>query len=142
MNQILMQLGTRPINTLYPDINNDIEYGLFGDFINSYYLDSQIKDDFNCNQDCFTNIQQTQHEQQLTPCTHADDHITEHINNLDDHTQQNTLYTMEEDASLFTSNTATLCDYNITNSVQNSETILEEKIKNYITNGNSFAKQT
>ena len=34
---------------------------------------------------------------------------------------------MEEDALLFTSNTATSCDYNITNSVQNSDTISEEK---------------
>ena len=40
--------------------------GLFEDVINSYYLDSQIKDDFNCNQECYTDIQQ---EQQLTPCT-------------------------------------------------------------------------
>ena len=30
-------------NTLYPHINNDIEYGLFEDVINSYYLDSVIK---------------------------------------------------------------------------------------------------
>ena len=36
---------------------------------------------------------------------------------------------MEEDASLFTSDIATPCDYNITNSVQNSDTILEEKSK-------------
>ena len=43
-----------PNNTLYPHINNDIEYGLFEDVINSYYLDSQIKDDFNCNQECYT----------------------------------------------------------------------------------------
>ena len=69
-------------NTLYPHINNDIEYGLFEDVINSYYLDSQIKDDFNCNQECHTDTQETQHEQQLTPCTHAYDHITQHINNL------------------------------------------------------------
>ena len=39
-------------NTLYPHINNDIEYGLFEDVINSYYLDSQIKDDFKCDQEC------------------------------------------------------------------------------------------
>ena len=32
-------------NTLYPYINNDIEYGLVEDVISSYYLDSQIKDD-------------------------------------------------------------------------------------------------
>ena len=39
-------------NTLYPHINNHIEYGLFKDVIDSYYLDSQIKDDFTCNQNC------------------------------------------------------------------------------------------
>ena len=43
--------------------------------------------------------------------------------------QQNTLYTWEEDASLFTSETATPCDYNITNGVPNSETISENKSK-------------
>ena len=43
--------------------------------------------------------------------------------------QQNTLYTMEEDASLFTSNTATPCNYKIPNHVQNSDTISEDKLK-------------
>ena len=33
-------------NMLYPHINNNIGYGLFEDVINSYYLDTQIKDDF------------------------------------------------------------------------------------------------
>ena len=108
-------------------VNNDIKYCLFEDVINSYYLDSQIKDDFNCDQECYTDTQQPQHEQQLTPCTHACDHITQHINNLDGCTQQNTLYTIKEDASLFTSNSATPCDYSITNSVHNSDIILEGK---------------
>ena len=36
---------------------------------------------------------------------------------------------MEENAPLFTSDTATPCDYNITNSVQNSSTISEGKSK-------------
>ena len=54
---------------------------------------------------------------------------TQHINNLDDQMQQNTLYTMEEDASLFTSDTAAPCDFNITNSVQNSDIISEHKLK-------------
>ena len=36
---------------------------------------------------------------------------------------------MEEDASLFTSDTATPCDYNITKGVQNSDTISEGKSK-------------
>ena len=47
----------------------------------------------------------------------AYDHITQHINNLEDPTQQHTLYTQEVDASIFTTNTITLCDYNITDNV-------------------------
>ena len=43
-------------NTLYPHINNDIEYNLFEDIINSYYLDSQTKDNINCNQECYSDI--------------------------------------------------------------------------------------
>ena len=43
--------------------------------------------------------------------------------------QQNILYTMEEDASLFTSDIAAPCDKNITNGVLNSDTILENKPK-------------
>ena len=39
---------------LYPYINNDIEYGLFKDIVDSYYLDSEIKDDFQCDHDCYS----------------------------------------------------------------------------------------
>ena len=92
-------------------------------------MDSQIKDDFNCDKECYASTPHTQQNQQLTPCTHAYDHITQHINKLDDSTQQNTLYTMEEDASLFTSDTTTPCDYNITKVVQNSDTISEGESK-------------
>ena len=86
-------------NTLYPHVNNDIEYGLFEDVISSYYLDSQIKDDFKCDQECYTDTQGKQQDQPLTLCTHSYDHITQHINNVEDPIQQNTLYTQEEDAS-------------------------------------------
>ena len=41
-------------DTLYPQINNDIEYGLFKNVINSYYLKSQIRDDFQCTKTCYT----------------------------------------------------------------------------------------
>ena len=116
-------------DTLYPRINNDIEYGLFKDVISSYYLDSQIKDDFRCDQNCYTNTQQKQQDQPLTSCTHAYDLIIQHINNLEDPTQQHTLYTQEVDASLFTTDTTTLCDYNITDNVLNSDTIFESKLK-------------
>ena len=33
-------------DSLYPYVNSDIEYGLFEDIVDSYYLDGQIKDDF------------------------------------------------------------------------------------------------
>ena len=47
-------------NTLYPHINNAIEYGLFEDVISSYNLDNQIKDDFKCDKKCYTDIQEKQ----------------------------------------------------------------------------------
>ena len=40
-------------DSLYPYVNNDIEYRLFEDIVDSYYLDSQIKDDFQCNHNCY-----------------------------------------------------------------------------------------
>ena len=101
------------LTTLYPHINNNIEYGLFEDVINSYYLDSQIKDDFTCDQSCHIRTQHVQQDQTLTPCTHAYDHIAQHVDNLDDPMQQHTVYTNEVDASLFTMDTTTSCDYNI-----------------------------
>ena len=39
-------------DTLYPQIKNDIEYGLFENVIDSYYLDIQIRDDFTCTEAC------------------------------------------------------------------------------------------
>ena len=113
-------------STLYPYINNNIEYGLFEDVINSYYLDSQIKDNFACNQNCHTNTQHEQHDQTLTPCTHTYDHITQHVNNLDDPIQH-TVYTNEVDASLFTTDTTTRCDYNINTDMPNPNSSQENK---------------
>ena len=78
-------------NTLYPHINNNIEYGLFEDIIDSYNLGSQIKDDFMCDQNCHTKTQYKQQDQTITPFTHTYDHITQQINNLEDLTQQHTV---------------------------------------------------
>ena len=114
-------------NTLYLHINNDIEHGLFEDVIDSHYLDSQIKDNFMCDQNCYTRTQHKQ-DQTLTPCTHAYDHIIQHINNLEDPTQQHTVYTDEVDASLFTTDTTTPCDYNISPDILNSDKLQENKI--------------
>ena len=76
-----------------------------------------------------TNTPQQQHDQPLTSCTHAYDHITQHINNLEDITQQHTPYTEEADASLFTTDATTLCDYNITDDALHSDSTLETKSK-------------
>ena len=47
--QVNPNSNTTPVeDPLYPQINNDIEYSLFEDVVNSYYLDTQIKDDFQC----------------------------------------------------------------------------------------------
>ena len=118
-------------NTVYPHINNNIEYGMFEDVIDSYYLDSQIKDDFTCDQNCHTKTQYKQQDQTVTPCTHACDHITQYINNLEDPTQQHTVYTHEVDASLFTTDTATVCEYNIMTDFTNSDNILKAKLTLY-----------
>ena len=107
-------------DTLYPYIKNDIEYGLFEDIVNSSYLDNQIKDDFQCDHDCYTHQQKSTVDDHSISCTHAYDHIVQHIQDLSDSTQQNTLHSMEENASLFTDDTASPCDFNITN--QNSVT--------------------
>ena len=91
------------------------------------YLDSQIKDDFACNQNCHTKTQSKQQDQTITPCTHAYDHITQHIDNLEDQTQQHIVYTNEVDASLFTMDTTTPCDYNISTDILNLDNLQESK---------------
>ena len=107
-------------DTLYPYINNNIKYGLFEDIIDSYYLDSQIKDNFQCNHDCYTHQQESMADDHSISCTHAYDHIVQHIQDLSDSTQQHTLHSLEENVSLFTDDTATPRDFNMTN--QNSVT--------------------
>ena len=107
-------------DSLYPYINNDIEYGLFEDIVDSYYLDSQIKDDFHFDQDCYTHQQESTIDDHTIACTHAYDHIAQQIQDLSDSTQQHTLHSMEENALLFTNDSTTPCNFNITN--QNSVT--------------------
>ena len=66
-------------DSLYPYVNNDIEYGLFEDLVESYYLDSQIKDDFQCNQDCYTQYSKLTKDDHPTICTHDYQHIAQDI---------------------------------------------------------------
>ena len=102
-------------DSLYPYINNDIKYRLFEDIVDSYYLDSQIKDNFQCDQDCYTQQQESTIDDHSIACTHAYDHIAQHIQDMSDSTQQHTLHSMEENVSLFTNDSITPCDFNITN---------------------------
>ena len=102
-------------DSLYPYINNDIEYGLFEDIVDSYYLDSQIKDDFQCDHDCYSHQQELTVDDHSNTCTHEYHHIAQHIEDLSDNTQQNSLHSLEENASLFTDDTMTPCDFNIIN---------------------------
>ena len=51
--------------------------------------------------------------------------------NLEDPTQQHTAYTNKVDASLFTTDTTTPCDYNISTDIQNSNKLQEIKLIPY-----------
>ena len=100
-------------DSLYPYVNNDIEYGLFVDIVDSYYLDSQIKDDFQCDHDCYSQYRDLTSDNYSNACTHDYHHITQNIQDLTDSTQQNTLHSMEENTSSFTDDTDTHCDFSI-----------------------------
>ena len=107
-------------DSLYPYVKNDIEYGLFEDIVDSYYLDSQIKDDFQCDHDCYSQHRDLTIDDYSNTCTHDYHHITQSIQDLSDSTQQNNLYSIEENASSCADDTATPCDFNITD--QHSDT--------------------
>ena len=100
-------------DSLYPYVNNDIEYGLFEDLVESYHLDSQIKDDFQCDPDCYIQTSQLTKDDYLNICTHDYQHIVQNIDDLSDPTQQNELYLTEESALSFTDDTDMHCDYSI-----------------------------
>ena len=101
-------------DTLYPQINNDIEYELFKNVIDSYYLDSQIRDDFQCTKACYTHDTTASMLHSNPQCTHTYDHISQQLDSLADTEQQQMLYSNEADASLFTTDTPTPCAFNIT----------------------------
>ena len=108
---------------MYPYINNDIEYRLFEDIVDSYYLDSQIKDDFQCDQDCYSQYRDLTNDDPSNTCTHEYHHIAQTIQDLTDNTQQNNLHCMEERASLFTDDTDIHCDYSISDHTSDTENV-------------------
>ena len=108
-------------DSLYLYVNNNIEYGLFEDIVDSYYLDSQIKDDFQCNNDCYSQHRDLMIDGYSNTCTHDYHHITQSVQDLSDSTQQNNLHSIEENASSFADDTATLCDFSIIDHNSNTE---------------------
>ena len=77
---------------------NNIEYGLFEDIVDSYYLDSQIKDDFQCDHNCYSQYRALTKDNYSNACTQDYHHITQNVQDLTHSTQQNTLHSMEENA--------------------------------------------
>ena len=100
-------------DSLYLHVNNDIEYGLFEDIVDSYYLDSQIKADFQCNHDCYSQHRDLMTDNYSNTCTHDYHHITQRIQDLTDSTQQNILHSLEGNASSFADDTDTRCNFSI-----------------------------
>ena len=118
-------------DSLYPYVNNDIEYRLFEDVVDSYYLDSQIKDDFQCDQDCYPQHRDLTNDSHSNTCTHDYHHITQSAQDLSDSTQQNNLHSIKENASSFTDDANTLCDFSIVN--HNSDTENTNNIHTHLT---------
>ena len=108
-------------DSLYTYVNNNIEYGLFEDIVVSYYLDSQIKDDFQCDHDCYSQYRDLTNDSHSNACTPDYHHITQNVQDLTDSTQQNNLHSMEENASLFADDTNTHCDFSIVDHVLDTE---------------------
>ena len=79
----------------------------------SYYLDSQIRDDFQCDQKCYTHYSEWTKNDHPNICTHDYQHIAQNIDDLSDNTQQKNLFFSEESTSSFTDDTDMDCDYNI-----------------------------
>ena len=100
-------------DSLYPYVNNNIEYGLFEDIVDSYYLDSQIKDDFQCDHVCYSQHKDSTIDSYSNACTHDYHHTTQSIQDLSDSTQQNNLHSIEENASSSADDADTLCDFSI-----------------------------
>ena len=100
-------------DTLYPQINNDIEYGLFENVIECYYLDNQIRDDFTYTKVCYTHDTTASTLDTNTQCTHTYD-ISQQLDSLANAEQQQMLYTNKADTSLFTTDTSIQCAFNIT----------------------------
>ena len=105
-------------DSLYLYVNHDIEYGLFEDIVDSYYLDSQIKDD-----DCYSQHRDLMTYNYSNACTHDYHQLTQSIQDLTDSTQQNALHSLEGNASSFADDTDTHCNFSIIDHTLDTENI-------------------
>ena len=110
-------------DSLYPYVNNDIEYRLFEDIVDSHYLDSQIKDNFQCDHDCYSQHRDPTIDVHSHTCTHDYHHITQTVQDLSDSTQQNDLHSIDENTSSFADDANTLCDLSIVDHNSDTENI-------------------
>ena len=72
-----------------------------------------IKDNFQCDHDCYSQQRDLMIDSHSNTCTHDYHHITQSVQDLSDSTQQNNLHSIEENGSSFTDDTTTLCDFSI-----------------------------
>ena len=133
-------LSTTDDDSLYPYVNNNIKYRLFEDIVDRYYLDSQIKDDFQCDQDCYSQCRDPTNDDHPNVCTHDYHHITQNIQDLTDNTQQNNLHSMEERVSSFTDDTDAHCDYSISDHTWDTENINETNIPPFTHKENMYTE--
>ena len=108
-------------DSLYPYVNNDIEYRLYEDVVDIYYLDSQIKDNFLCNHNCYSQHRDLTNDSHSNACTHDYHHIIQRVQDLTDSTQQNNLHSIEENTSSFADDTNTHCDFSVVDHNSNTE---------------------
>ena len=96
---------------------------MFENVIDSYYLDSEITDDFQCTKACYTHNTSTSTVDTNPQSTHTYDHISQQLNSLAEAEQQQMLYTNEANASLVTTDTSTQCAFKITPSNLETESV-------------------
>ena len=89
------------------------------------YLDSQIRDDFQCDQDCYSQYMDPTNDNHSNTCTHDYHHMVQNIQDLTYNTQQNKLHSLEEHASSFTDDTDTHCDFSISDHTSDTENVNE-----------------
>ena len=93
--------------------------------IDSYYLDSQIRDGFTYDKTCYTHSDNNNTHETRPQCTHTHTHthahISQQLNSLADTAQRHQVYTSKVDASLFTSDTTTPCEFNIVQEITEIE---------------------